>query len=273
MTKLVDAMRTENAITENGMTTNSTTLNACVDLFGDIGAMRGQDKNRLIQLFSKAYGEDPMTAMRILFWSRDVRGGSGERQVFRDVFQSFLAVNHPDVAEKNLSIDGIAFNYLHFYGSYFTVQSGRNWYSKEVRIIRNSPKIRSYGDAQGFRKDGKKLSAIDCNARVYHYGWARPPRKMIEKIKSFHSLWHDQDWIKQNCSSDSADDYFSDLGNLRVFDGQHPKVMEHLINREHESFIKKLQMQYFKQRGLKEKLRDYLRSLPFLVHRNFILVK
>jgi hypothetical protein len=103
-TKLVDAMRTENVLTENGMITNSTTLNACTDLFGDIGAMRGQDKNRLITLFSKAYGEDPMTAMRILFWSRDVRGGSGERQVFRDIFQLFLSVNHPDVAEKNISI-------------------------------------------------------------------------------------------------------------------------------------------------------------------------
>lgn len=104
MTRLVDAMRTETGLTENGMTTNVTTLNACVDLFGDIGAMRGQDKQRLIKLFSAAYGEDPMTAMRILFWSRDVRGGSGERQVFRDVFQLFLATNHPDVAEKNISI-------------------------------------------------------------------------------------------------------------------------------------------------------------------------
>ena len=104
MTKLVDAMRTENALTENGMTTNSTTLNACVDLYGSIGAMRGQDKNRLTKMFAAAYGEDPMTAMRILFWARDVRGGSGERQIFRDVFQSFLATNHPDVAEKNLSI-------------------------------------------------------------------------------------------------------------------------------------------------------------------------
>ncbi len=101
---LVDAMRTESGRTENGMTTNTTTLNACVDLYGDIGAMRGQDKQRLIKLFSAAYGEDPMTAMRILFHARDVRGGSGERQVFRDVFQSFLATNHVDVAEKNISI-------------------------------------------------------------------------------------------------------------------------------------------------------------------------
>lgn len=101
---LVDAMRTGTGRTENGMTTNTTTLNACVDLYGDIGAMRGQDKTRLLRLFSSAFGEDPLTAMRILFHARDVRGGSGERQVFRDVFESFLAVNHKDTAEKNLSI-------------------------------------------------------------------------------------------------------------------------------------------------------------------------
>jgi hypothetical protein len=93
MNKLVDAMRTGTGKTENGMTTNTTTLNACVDLYGDIGAMRGQDKSRLIKLFSSAYGEDPMTAMRILFWARDVRGGSGERQVFRDIFQSYRIYN------------------------------------------------------------------------------------------------------------------------------------------------------------------------------------
>lgn len=102
--KLVDAMRTETGLTQNGMTTNTTTLNACTDLYGTIGAMRGQDKTRLIRMFSAAYAEDPMTAMRILFWARDVREGQGERQVFRDIFELFLIANHPDVAEKNTSI-------------------------------------------------------------------------------------------------------------------------------------------------------------------------
>jgi len=102
MTKLVDALRQKNTRTENGMVTNSSSLNACVDLFFNIGAMRGQDKNRLISNFSSALVEDPLRAMRILFWARDVRGGAGERQIFRDVIQ-YLANGYKEFLSPNLS--------------------------------------------------------------------------------------------------------------------------------------------------------------------------
>ena len=99
--KLVDALRQNDTVTENGMVTNSSSLNACVDLFFTIGAMRGQDKDRLIRNFSLALLEDPARAMKILFWVRDVRGGAGERQIFRDVMQ-YLAENHTDFLMKNI---------------------------------------------------------------------------------------------------------------------------------------------------------------------------
>jgi hypothetical protein len=99
--KLVDALRQNNTTTENGMTTNVSSLNFCVDLFFTIGAMRGQDKQRLIQKFSLALLEDPTRAMKILFWVRDVRGGAGERQIFKDVIQ-FLSENHTDFLMKNI---------------------------------------------------------------------------------------------------------------------------------------------------------------------------
>ncbi len=99
--KLVDALRQNDTVTENGMTTNSSSLNSCVDLFFTIGAMRGQDKDRLIRNFSLALLEDPARAMKILFWVRDVRGGAGERQIFRDVMQ-YLAENHTDFLMKNI---------------------------------------------------------------------------------------------------------------------------------------------------------------------------
>ena len=99
--KLVDAMRQKDTVTENGMATNSSSLNHCVDLFFTIGAMRGQDKQRLIRNFSLALLEDPTRAMKILFWVRDVRGGAGERQIFRDVMQ-YLAENHTDFLMKNI---------------------------------------------------------------------------------------------------------------------------------------------------------------------------
>ena len=77
MSNLMEALQTENTTTTNGMTTNSSSLNECVNLFFSIGAMRGKDKKTLISLFSKAFNEDPRTATRILFWSRDIRGGAG----------------------------------------------------------------------------------------------------------------------------------------------------------------------------------------------------
>lgn len=101
--KFVDALRQEDILTENGMATNSTSLNACVDLFFNIGAMRGQDKERLIATFSKAFNEDPKRAMKLLFWARDVRGGAGERQVFKDILV-YLAENHDLALKPNLHL-------------------------------------------------------------------------------------------------------------------------------------------------------------------------
>lgn len=100
---LLSAMQTKDSRTENGMATNSTSLNNCVDLFFQIGAMRGQDKNRLINVFTKAFGENPLNAMRLLFWARDIRGGAGERQIFKDII-NYLAVHRTETLGKNLGL-------------------------------------------------------------------------------------------------------------------------------------------------------------------------
>ena len=97
----VEALETKNTFTENGAVTNSSSLNDCVNLFFTIGAMRGQDKDRLIRLFSKAFNSNPTTALRILFWVRDIRSGAGERQIFRDIMV-YLAEYHTESLEKNL---------------------------------------------------------------------------------------------------------------------------------------------------------------------------
>lgn len=102
MGTLLNALQTKNSLTENGMVTNSSSLNLCVDLFFQIGAMRGQEKQRLINAFVKAFSEDSLTAMRLLFWARDVRGGAGERKIFRDIID-YLAENRTETLRKNLS--------------------------------------------------------------------------------------------------------------------------------------------------------------------------
>jgi hypothetical protein len=103
MSRLMEALQTEGTTTKNGMATNSSSLNECVNLFFSIGAMRGKSKEKVISLFSKAFNENPRTAMKILFWSRDVREGAGERQIFKDIM-SYLATNHPQVVKINLDL-------------------------------------------------------------------------------------------------------------------------------------------------------------------------
>lgn len=60
--------------TENGAIAKNTTGNACLDLFGSIGALRNADDSRIETLFEKAYREDPLIATKILFYARDIRG-------------------------------------------------------------------------------------------------------------------------------------------------------------------------------------------------------
>ena len=57
--------------------------------------------------------------------------------------------------DKN--VEGLLFNYTHFYGSYDYIGDSRRWYRKEIRIIRPSKEISSYKDAQGFRINDRKL--------------------------------------------------------------------------------------------------------------------
>lgn len=101
--KLIDALRTENARTENGALTNETSLNNCVDLFFTIGASRNSSKKSKIITFNKAFNENPLMALKILFWVRDVRGGAGERNTFTEIIQS-IGNRRPDLIEKNISL-------------------------------------------------------------------------------------------------------------------------------------------------------------------------
>lgn len=87
--------------TENGAVTNAGSFSHCVDLFGTIGALRSADEAEIRTRFLRAYTEDPDIAMKILFFARDVRGGLGERRVFR-VCMQWLAENHADSVKKNI---------------------------------------------------------------------------------------------------------------------------------------------------------------------------
>lgn len=133
-------------------------------------------------------------------------------------------------------VEGLLFHYHHFYGSYQLIGDGRTWYSKEIRVIRNNKKIRSYRDAQGFRwDDNRKLNVKLIDAYIYHYGWVRNPVTMLQKYKDFGQHWvskdqHDQ-WAKEVTVKSVQYDY-SIIDSVTPFNGTHPAVMNGLVNKE-----------------------------------------
>lgn len=88
-------------LTENGAATYESTGSECLDLFATIGALRRESDVEIITRFTRAYTESPDLAMKLLFFARDVRGGLGERRVFR-VILNWLAANEPASVNKNL---------------------------------------------------------------------------------------------------------------------------------------------------------------------------
>ena len=100
--------------TENGAIALNTTGDACLDLFGTVGSLRGAEDNRVHTLFAEAYRENPLTATRIAFYARDIREGLGERKTFR-TFLKYMAQNHPEALRQNLDLVGVFGRYDDLY--------------------------------------------------------------------------------------------------------------------------------------------------------------
>jgi len=115
----------DTGLTHNGMPTNTTTTNPVLDLFSLMGSSRGKN---ITQEFDAAFRVDPLLTVKCLFWARDVRGGAGERETFRALFNrlceldsqmairlltavpdygrwdDLLSITHPVVAEAALKM-------------------------------------------------------------------------------------------------------------------------------------------------------------------------
>ena len=87
--------------TEKGAATHITTESDCLDLFATIGALRRESDSEIVTRFIRAYSENKDIAMKLLFFARDIRGGLGERRVFK-VILNWLANNEPQTVRKNL---------------------------------------------------------------------------------------------------------------------------------------------------------------------------
>lgn len=146
-------------------------------------------------------------------------------------------------------VEGLLFNYHHFYGSYNLIGDGRRWYSKEIRVIRNNRSIRSYRDAQGFRwSDDRKLNVKLIDAYIYHYGWVRSPITMQQKFYDFSKLWaggNEKETEDDKKRRDQAFDY-TRIDSVTEFKGTHPLVMKKKIAGENWTVDMNLKRKNFK---------------------------
>lgn len=144
---------------------------------------------------------------------------------------------HPAILEAaskykdDASVEGLLFHYTHFYGTYDYVGDSRKWYDKEVRIIRNDRSISSYKDAQGFRKNGRKLNVKLINAFMYHYGWVKDPVQMKQKMYNAGKLWHSDEEMNAFMQKGEFFD-FNEFDSIARFNGTHPTVMNKRIQQK-----------------------------------------
>ncbi len=170
-------------------------------------------------------------------------------------------------------VEGLLFHYRHFYGSYDFVADSRRWYRREVRVVKFSPEVHSYKDAQGFRKSGRKLNVQLIPAFINHYGWVKPPQGLSNKVRNFHQFYRDDAWLAANVPIDYEFD-FENAERLTRFEGTHPKVMQARIDAQNWPFNfdpKQLRKKMSLRRKILQKIED-LTGIQIGEYKNYRLL-
>lgn len=90
--------------TENGHAAVKSTGSAVLDLYGQIGGLRGMEfATRVAPLIDRAVAEDKLLTAKTIFYGRDARGGTGERQLFRDII-NYVATPFPEIVKPNIHL-------------------------------------------------------------------------------------------------------------------------------------------------------------------------
>jgi hypothetical protein len=192
------------------------------------------------------------------------------------IHEKYLPVIKKRCAEllNHNEVEGLLFNYRHFWGDYSHYILSHAWYPKEIRIIRNNPEIHSWRDAQSFRRipdfDGIhyfqkensfKLKVAEVDAFVYHYGWVRPPELMQKKRVSFETHMQGNEKAVILFKDEPGIFNYGNLNQLCVFKETHPEVMKEFIkkfNWQHQLYPQNPQIKKHKHDKLKYRLLSFI---------------
>ena len=161
-----DVMREESkwTKTENGADAKNTTDSALLDMFATIGSMRSRSEDEIIRKFELAFHEDPLGAMRCLFYARDIRGGLGERRVFR-VLLPYIAEKHKSELDKNLRLVPEYGRYDDLYSLINTKLEERMWDIIATQLLKDKVNMQKGNPVSLLAKWLKKADASSPNTR------------------------------------------------------------------------------------------------------------
>ncbi len=132
---------------------------------------------------------------------------------------------------NNKEVEGLIFSYNHFWGDYDHYLPFHGWYKNEIRIVRNNIGIKSWLDAQSFRKGDNNdlLKAKKINAEMFHYGWVRPPHLMQSKKKEHDSMHHGREKINAAYDLKPHEFDYGPMNKIPKFKGTHPALLADFI--------------------------------------------
>jgi hypothetical protein len=176
-------------------------VNVGVSRDGTLDLVKAVRDPRLV-VFETAWDETQLSRGRVLAQQTDLALArcTGDVCLYVQADEAVHEDDHPALAEAlrrlhaDPRLEGLLFDFVHLYGSFHTVGTSRRWYRREVRAVRNRIGVRSWKDAQGFRlfaegAPARKLRVAPSGARVFHYGWVRPPDSQALKLAELERLY------------------------------------------------------------------------------------
>lgn len=186
MNKLVESLLTKDVYTANGAVTNSTSLNRCLDFFSIGGAHYDYSK-----VFYAAFAENPQLAMRLLFWSRDCRGGAGARKTFITVMK--------DSQERKPEVFSKVFKFIPEYG-----------YWKDIFNLKPTDELIEFVEKELVNAESHSLCAKFCPRKGLWFGKLRNAmdltasqfrRFIVSKTQVVEQLMCSKQWDKIDYSN------------------------------------------------------------------------
>lgn len=220
MNSFVNAIRREEnfTTTENGLPANKSTQDNLLDLFFRAPSLRkappkgSREKNKKFfenshefsiarDLFFAAVEEDAALAFATLFYIRDVRGGAGERQIFRSLFKE--ALNNSKTSKAALA----TVHLIPAYGRWDDVWACIDPFNKKYERLLRSMLISGLKDKNHIglvakwlpRPRGKDLALARRLAEICGFEDIRDYRQFIaEKTVVVETLMSNKAWDKVN---------------------------------------------------------------------------